>query len=90
MGLKPSALLGRTLSDAAPAVAGGGRLEMLGKVLLEGRSCVEDGVALNRPGGGSVILNLRFVPYRSGGRITGAVLLAVDVIEEQILRSDLK
>lgn len=90
MGLKPSSLLGRTLSDAAPAVAGGGRLEMLGKVLLEGRSCVEDGIALNRPGGGAVILNLRFVPYRSGGRITGAVLLAVDVTEEQTLRSDLK
>ncbi len=90
LGYRPELLKGRTLSEAAPALAGEGRLETLGRVLLEGRSCVEDGVRVPRAGGTQSILNLRYVPYRRGGRITGAVLLAVDVTGEQNLRADLR
>ncbi|HOD20290.1 MAG: Response regulator PleD [candidate division Hyd24-12 bacterium ADurb.Bin004] len=89
MGLRPETLIGRTLSEAAPAVAGEERLETICKVLIEGRPAFENALHLTRPGGDPVIVNLRFVPYRSGGRITGAVLLVIDVTEEQKLKANL-
>lgn len=90
MGLEPETLHGRTVSESIPVLARGDRLEMLGRVMLEGRSCLEEGVEIQKPDGSRTIANVRFVPYRHGGRIAGAVILVSDVTEEHTLRENLK
>lgn len=90
LGYAPEGLVGRRISEGIPVLAAGTRMEMLGRVLLEGCSCAEDGVELPRAGGGGSILNMRFVPLRRGGRTSGVVILVVDVTGEHILREDLR
>jgi len=89
-GVSPDAIKGRTLSDALPLIGQESRREMLRKVFLEGRSGLEPSVSVNLQGHSESFLDLRFVPYRRGGHMTGIVILATDVTEEHTLRENLK
>jgi diguanylate cyclase (GGDEF)-like protein len=89
-GVSPEAIKGRLLSEAIPLLARDSRPEMLRKVFLEGSSGLEQGVAVPLAGHHGMVLNLRFVPFRRSGRISGAVVLATDMTEEHTLREDLR
>jgi diguanylate cyclase (GGDEF)-like protein/PAS domain S-box-containing protein len=89
-GKPPDSLRGRSLSEALPLLTTPDRKEMLARVLDEGRSSVEHGVVRNRSGIQDMILNVRYVPFRRGGHITGAVIIVDDVTEESRLRENLR
>ncbi len=89
-GKPPDSLRGRLLTEAIPLLTTDERREVLAKVLDEGRSSVEHGVIRNRSGIQDMILNVRYVPFRRGGHITGAVLIVDDVTEESRLRENLR
>ena len=89
-GVSPEAIKGRLLSEAIPLLMKDSRPEMLRKVFLEGTSALETGVEVPLAGHQGMILNLRFVPFRRSGHISGAVVLATDMTEEHSLREDLR
>jgi diguanylate cyclase (GGDEF)-like protein/PAS domain S-box-containing protein len=89
-GKQPGEIRGRPLGEVVPVLGRAERAEMLREVLETGSPRTEDGVRLSRAGSGSLILQVRCVPYRRSGRITGAVIVAADVTEEYHLRESLK
>jgi diguanylate cyclase (GGDEF)-like protein/PAS domain S-box-containing protein len=89
-GIQPDASKGRMLAEVLPIMMRDPRPELLRKVFLEGRSGLEQGVSLQAGPGPSLLANLRYVPFRRGGQISGAVILATDVTEEYTLKEDLR
>ncbi len=89
-GKQPGEMRGRPLDEVVPILGREERARMLQEVLEDGASRTEDGVKLARAGAGSLVLQIRYVPYRRSGRITGAVIVAADVTEEYHLRESLK
>lgn len=89
-GVSPESIKGKLLSEAIPLLSRESRPEMLRKVFLEGASGLEQGVVVPIAGHHGMVLNLRFVPFRRSGNISGAVILATDVTEEHTLREDLR
>ena len=89
-GKPPGEIKGKPLGEVVPILGRTERAEILSEVLQSGAGRTEDGVILSRAGTGSRVLQIRYVPYRRSGRITGAVIVAADVTEEFELRESLK
>ena len=89
-GKQPAEIRGRPLGEVVPILGDAERAQLLQEVLESGSSRTEGGVKLSRAGKGSLVLQIRYVPHRRSGRITGAVIVAADVTEEYHLRESLK
>lgn len=89
-GMDPDSMKGRPLYEALPLLAKDPRPEMLRGVFLEGRAALEQGVTVQIGASAQLVVNLRYAPFRRGGRISGAMILATDVTEENSLREDLR
>jgi len=89
-GKQPAEIRGRPLGEVVPLLGDPERVRLLQEVLENGYSRTEGGVELSRAGKGSLVLQIRYVPHRRSGRITGAVIVAADVTEEYHLRESLK
>ncbi|NLP04827.1 diguanylate cyclase [Candidatus Fermentibacteria bacterium] len=89
-GMDPDSMKGRPLYEALPLLSKDPRPEMLRGVFLEGRAALEQGVSIQIGASGQLVVNLRYAPFRRGGRISGAMILATDVTEENSLREDLR
>jgi diguanylate cyclase (GGDEF)-like protein/PAS domain S-box-containing protein len=89
-GKPPDTLHGRLLSEAVPLLTTDARQDVLDRVIEKGKTSVEHDVIRNRSGMPDMILNIRHVPFRRGGHITGAVVIVDDVTEESRLRENLR
>ncbi|MBD3368845.1 diguanylate cyclase [Candidatus Fermentibacteria bacterium] len=89
-GKAPSEMKGRLLVEAIPVLARDDRQEILREVLSDGESKTKSEVVIPRSGSDDVVQEIRFVPYRRGGHISGAVIVVNDVTREHALREDLR
>lgn len=89
-GMEPDSMKGRPLFEALPLLSRDPRPEMLRGVFLEGRAALEQGVSIQTGASRQLVVNLRYAPFRRGGRISGAMILATDVTEENSLRENLR
>jgi diguanylate cyclase (GGDEF)-like protein/PAS domain S-box-containing protein len=89
-GKAPSEMKGRLLVEAVPVLARDDRQEILRQVLSSGESKTKSEVVIPKAGAKDVVQEIRFVPYRRGGHISGAVIVVNDVTREHGLREDLR